>query len=46
MVKLECTAVNCVYLDGHLCTAGNIKIGGGAAHRKQSTMCRSFTQAI
>ena len=44
--EVGCDAENCVYLNGHVCTAEYIKIGGGAAHRKQSTMCRSFTRAI
>lgn len=41
-MRVACDAVNCVYNEEHVCSAGRINIAGSGANRMEETECASF----
>ena len=41
-LKIECSAVSCVYNENHLCSAKQVDIIGGLAHNASATECATF----
>ncbi len=44
MADLKCVVENCVYNDKHLCSKGDIMVGGKSACCTDETCCESFAQ--
>ena len=44
MADLKCTVDNCVYNSQHLCSKGDIMVGGKHACKVEETCCESFDQ--
>lgn len=44
MADLKCTVDNCVYNEEHLCSKGDIMVGGRNACSCQETCCESFME--
>ena len=45
MADLKCAVENCYYNDQHLCSKGDIQVGGKNACTCDETCCESFSQA-
>lgn len=44
MTQLDCNVTSCLYNKDHLCSKGDITIGGSNATRSSHTCCESFRQ--
>lgn len=44
MADLKCTVENCTYNKEHLCSKGDIMVGGKHADTTEDTCCESFAQ--
>lgn len=44
MADLKCAVENCIYNDQHLCSKGDIMVGGKHACSCDETCCESFSQ--
>ncbi len=44
MTQLKCSVKNCMYNEEHLCSKGDITIGGNDASKPNETCCESFRE--
>lgn len=44
MADLKCAVENCMYNENHLCSKGDIMVGGKHANAVDETCCESFSQ--